>query len=441
MARSISSEKVTLFGYFIFIILLGYILLFNEKAWNGSGRLSHIDALFTSVSAVCVTGLITVDTALYSNFGKIVIMLLIQAGGLGIITFTSLYIAVPRGRISLRSVGLIKKNYIDAVEHRAEHIIRNIVITTLCLEAVGTILLFVGFKHIEGPERLFTALFHSISAFCNAGFSLFSRNMEGYHNISIVAYTVSSLVVIGGIGFVVLQDIARRRKTGKLTFHSKVVLAGTGILILGGTLLYLVFEWNNSFQGFTSAGKITAAVFQSITTRTAGFNTIAQEAMSIPSKFITLPLMFTGGGPGSIAGGIKVTTVFIILIALFKGVDRKGELRLWKRKFSNKTISQANMLVSKAIILLFFSTLALTITEYVARPEDTIFLSVVFESFSAFGTVGLSLGLTPKLTILGKCVIIFTMFAGRVGLVSMAMPILRRWKQDVDYPKGEVLVG
>jgi len=441
MARTISSEKLTLFTYFISIIAIGTILLRMPAAWDGTEGLKFIDALFTSVSAVCVTGLITVDTALYSAFGKWVILALIQAGGLGIISFTTLYLAIPRGKISLRSVRLIKTSYIDAVEHKAEHIIRNIIVTTIILELIGTLFLYIGFKEVQEKNRFFISLFHSISAFCNAGFSLFTENLTGYHTNPMAAYSVIGLIILGGLGFVVVQDVGKRIAYGKkLTFHSKIVLSVTGFLIAGGAFLYFVFERNNTLAGVFGFDKLTAVLFQSVTTRTAGFNTVVQSQLTQPSQFITLPLMFTGGSPGSIAGGVKVTTVFIVFLTIFRSPDKEGNFRIGSKKIMRQTVTNANIFIMKALTILILSSFALILGEFLTGNERPV-LPLLFESFSAFGTVGLSLGITPELTVFGKCAIIFTMFAGRVGLISMALPKLRKWEHAVDFPKGEVLIG
>jgi len=218
------------------------------------------------------------------------------------------------------------------------------------------------------------------------------------------------------------------------------VLFGTGILIAGGALLYFLFERGNTLAGLAGGKRFTAVLFQSVTTRTAGFNTLVQSNLSQPSQFITLPLMFIGGSPGSIAGGVKVTTIFIILITIFKKSDLKGDFRVGSRKITRKAVSHANIFVMKAITILLLSSFALILGEFLAGKERPI-LPLLFESFSAFGTVGLSLGITSELTVFGKYAIIFTMFAGRVGLISMALPKLRKWEHAVDFPKGEVLIG
>jgi trk system potassium uptake protein TrkH len=440
MTHLLSAERIILFSYFIFLIILGTILLAFPVSWNGPDELSFLDAFFTATSAVCVTGLITVDTALYSRFGKVVILFLIQTGGLGIISFTTLYLAMPGRRISFRSIGIIRGYYLDSVEHKAEHIIRNIVLTTIVIELAGSFIIYAGFRR-QANYTYLNALFHSVSAFCNAGFSLFSSNLEAFPRNRLVSSGVMVLIVLGGLGFVVLQDVAARaaglRK--RLHTHSRIVLLATSFLILAGAIAFLLLERRGAFSELRSGEKVTAAFFQSITTRTAGFNTVSQPELSLPSKVITLPLMFIGGASGSIAGGVKVTTVFLVLLGVFGSGDESSEIRFGKRMISRENLRNASMFVVKAMLILFTSILLLCITE--ARNESD-FLIIVFESFSAFGTVGLSLGLTPGLTAIGKCIIIVTMFAGRVGLISLAMNLPRKSvERHIKYPEGEVLIG
>lgn len=443
-------KKIFLFTYFLALILLGTLLLILPISWNGNGRLSLINAAFTATSAVCVTGLITVQTADYSIWGKIVILLLIQFGGLGIISFTTIYLAVPARKISLKRRNEVQEYYLSSVETDPKKIIKQIVIFTVIIEIIGTILLAkplsVNVKH----GLLFVSLFHSVSAFCNAGFSLFRNNLEDYTSVSMVNITVIFLIIFGGLGFVVLQDAKRKifGENRRLTLHTKIVLLMTAALIIAGALFYYIFEYNTSLKSLSQGGRILASFFQSVTTRTAGFNSVTQSSLSVPSKVLTLPLMFIGGSSGSIAGGIKVTTFFIVLIVALHGTDSKGEVKLFNEKISAENLSRAQNFAIKAIIILFTSIFLLTITELhhfgrnVSFLEGKEFLSIVFESFSAFGTVGLSLGLTPNLSVPGKIVIMGTMFAGRVGLISIAMPRIRKYSEYlVDYPRGEVLIG
>ena len=443
-------KKLFLFTYFILLIILGTILLILPISWNGADRLHLVDAAFTATSAVCVTGLITVQTADYSIWGKIIILLLIQFGGLGIISFTTIYLAVPARKISLKRRNEVQEYYLSSVETDPKKIIKQIVIFTAIIEILGTVLLVKPFSANVKHGLLFVSLFHSVSAFCNAGFSLFRNSLEDYTGSVQVNLTIIFLIIFGGLGFVVLQDIKRKifGENRHLTLHTKIVLLMSSALILTGALLYYIFEYNTSLHGMGQGGKILASFFQSVTTRTAGFDSVSQSSLSVPSKVLTLPLMFIGGSSGSIAGGIKVTTFFIVLIVALHGTDSRGEVKLFNQKISVGNLSRAQNFAIKAIIILFTSIFLLTITELhnfgktAGFNEGKEFLSVVFESFSAFGTVGLSLGVTQSLSIAGKFVIMLTMFAGRVGLISIAMPRIRKYSEYlVDYPRGEVLIG
>ena len=448
--RKRENRKVLLFSYFISLILIGSFLLSIPEAWNGDGNLKYIDALFTSTSAVCVTGLITVQTADYSFFGKLVILLLIQFGGLGIISFTTLFIAIPSRRLSLSSRQNVQEYYLGSLETDPLRIIKQIVIMTLIFEMLGFLFLLKPFSNYNGESVIFNAVFHSVSAFCNAGFSLFRDSLVHYRDSLRVNITVMLLIIFGGLGFLVIRDILERI-TGKkksLMIHTRIVLIMTVILIFVGASLYYIFEIRNSIASYGNGEKIIASFFQAVTTRTAGFNTIEQNNLSIPSKVITLLLMFIGGGSGSIAGGIKVTTFFLVILTAIHETDSKNEIAIFNRKIPSKTLTRAMSFTLKAIMILFTSILFLTITEHIhvgafsGKVPQKSFLSIVFESFSAFGTVGLSMGITPYLTRLGKVVIILTMFAGRVGLISIAMPKFKKYSEHlVDYPKGEVLIG
>lgn len=444
MRRVLQSEKLFLFSYFLGIIAFGTLVLYLPSSWGGADRLHVIDALFTATSAVCVTGLITVDTPTYTTVGQVVILLLIQAGGLGIITFSTIYLARPRGRISLIRHRVIRGYYLESTGLGTVNIIRRIVAVTLGFELIGTLILYQAFRATVTEGRLFVSLFHAISAFCNAGFSLFSNNLEGYTTNFAVNLTVIALVVFGGLGFVVLQDVAATTVVKKkhLSLHSKIVFLMTGILVLTASGLCLAFEAGRSMAPLTLVQKIVASLFQAVTPRTAGFSTIPQTRLSTPSKTLTMLFMFIGGGSGSIAGGIKVNTFFIVLLMVFQGPDSRGEVTVFKRKIAGSRIFYATMFMLKALLLLFASLFALTVTEmWFAKHQVDVF-SLIFETFSAFGTVGLSLGATPTLTAVGKLVLIVTMFMGRIGLLALAIPPSRPYPVHVlDYPQGEVLIG
>ena len=317
MTRIVPAGKVLLFTFFIGVIIAGSLLLTLPDMWRGKGELAYIDALFTAVSAVCVTGLVTVDTSQFTMLGQIVILLLIQTGGLGIVTFSTIYLTGPTAKISLSNRQIINEYYVESVEYDPRRIVRNIVILTFTAEAVGTLLLLGGFRGHAHGSLLFSALFHSVSAFCNAGFSLYDNSMEDYSGNGLVLGTIMALIILGGLGFVVVQDVIRkfRRRRHRLSLHSRVMLAGTVVLIIGGALFYLVMEQRHSMRSLSHGNRVLGALFQSVTTRTAGFNAINEAEMTMPSKALTLLLMFIGGGPGSIAGGVKVTT-FVLMLAI-----------------------------------------------------------------------------------------------------------------------------
>lgn len=296
---------------------------------------------------------------------------------------------------------------------------------------------------------MFTAVFHAISAFCNAGFSTFPDSLERFVVTPAVTVPVMIGLVLGGLGFVVYQDLFRRFAPRRLTtrrqilsLHTKIVLVAGGTAILLGLVLFSVFEWNGALARLTPGQRISAALFQSVTPRTAGFNTIPQSELSAPSVTLTSLLMFVGGAPGSIAGGVKVTTFFIILWFVLVGADEQGDARVFRRKLPAPLIARATLFVLKALLIVLTSILLLSTTESLIAERAFTFKEMVFEVFSAFGTVGLSMGITSELSAPGKLVIMLTMFVGRVGLISLAMGRPgRRWRNLVDYPPGEVLIG
>jgi trk system potassium uptake protein TrkH len=438
-------DRFFLFSYFIALIILGSFVLWAPGSWKGGGRLPYIDALFTATSAVCVTGLVCVDTAGFSFFGKTAILLLIQFGGLGIITFMTIFLANPRGKISLATRKLIGGYSITSIEGNPRTIIKNIVFWTLVIEIAGALCMYPAFRPAAGEKAVFHALFHSVSAFCNAGFSTFSDNLEAFVASPVVNFTVIALLVLGGLGFVVMQDLLRRMtgKRRRLTFHTRLVLAVTSGLVLASAAVYLFFEWNRGYAALTPAQKLMAGLFQSVTPRTAGFDTVSQSVLSFPSKVFTMFLMYVGASPASTGGGIKTTTFFIVLIMILRGTQAREDIRAFGKKVSLGSVSRGMMFALRAMAVLSVAVFALTVTELLLSPnEKKLFINVVFEAFSAFGTVGLSQGITPYLSGAGKFIIILTMFAGRVGMSALAISRPRELpKQAVDYPEEEVLIG
>jgi trk system potassium uptake protein TrkH len=444
MQRVLSSSKMLLFSFFIVVILLGSLLLYLPDMWRGAQPLHYVDALFTSVSAVCVTGLVTVNTSQFTRLGQIVIMLLIQVGGLGIVTFSTIYLTGPNARISFSSRKIINEYYIESIEYNPRRIMRNIVLLTLVTEAIGTAVLMQGFRASDPHDLFFASLFHAISAFCNAGFSLYDNSLMAYNGNAVVLCAVMGLIIFGGLGFVVIQDLLRKftQRGHRLSLHSRITLIGASILIVAGAAIFYLFEQTATLRSLPPGDRWLAAFFQSVTTRTAGFNTVNEAGMAMPSKVLSMLLMFIGGGPGSTAGGVKITTFFLMLAVALRSGDEQRPIRLGHRTIPPLLTGRAMAFVIKAVLLLGTAIGLLTLTETVIGSHHDDFLEIIFETFSAFGTVGLSLGLTQTLTVLGKIVIILTMFAGRVGLVSLAMPATNLYRERfVEYPEGDVLIG
>ena len=417
-----------------------------QISWGGSGAISHaspVDAFFTAVSAACVTGLITIDTSLWSRFGQLVILVLIQAGGLGIGTFGMLYLVLPRMRISLKNNKLIQDTFAAEKAPRGRGMIKSILGITFLVELTGAMLLTLGFFRAGTQAPVFEGIFHSISAFCNAGFSLFSDGMIPFRSDLLVNITLMGLIIIGGIGFLVIRDLQRKFTNWRrpILFHTRIMLLSVPVFIIVGFAGYLFLDVTGAFSSLPQGERFLAALFQSITTRTAGFNTVDQASLSMTSRWLTMVLMLIGGGSGSTAGGIKVTTAFILFVVLFRGVSERGDVHILHRRIGSAEVSRAAMFFLKAVSLLFVSILSLGIIEY-SNLSGFTSAEIVFECVSALGTVGLSMGITPNLSVGGKLVIAATMFAGRVGLFSLVIRIVRdRTEALIEYPKGEVLIG
>ena len=436
-------EKGLLFLYFIPLILAGSLILSLPGLYR-PGALPYLDALFTAVSAVCVTGLITVNTADFTPLGQGVILLLIQMGGLGILTFATVYLSPRRRKISFHHRRILTEFFVDNVEYRPREIIRAVVGFTLGIELAGTLLLFPLFHRAGTEEPLFTAVFHAVSAFCNAGFSRFPDSLEGFGSDYPVQAVLMGLIITGGLGFVALKDVIlkSRRRIRRLSLHTYLVLITSAVLWVSGAVIYRFTEGAGLLSALPEPEKWAAALFQSVTNRTAGFNVLPQGALSPLGRVLSLPFMFVGGASGSIAGGIKVTTLALVAAALFSGFEDRGGLALRGRRIPSAVLNRAFVFFIKALLILFTAFVLLLAAErhHLVRTEPL--LNLLFETVSAFGTVGLSTGLTGSLTGAGKIIIIATMFAGRVGLFAIAMPMFRVFPDPrIDYPREEVLVG
>jgi len=435
---------------FLLIIFSGTgLLLLPEMTVTG---ISPIDALFTSASACCVTGLVVVDTAMcFTLKGKTVIMLLIQVGGLNIISFATLFATFYRNSAGVKMQSLIKDVISTDKLGNTRSLLRKIFLYSISIELIGALFLFVTWPNemmFKGTgERIYFSLFHSVSAFNNAGFGLFTDNLYDInirhaYNLQLV---ISALIFLGGIGFIVLEDIMalrnirerRRIKWKKLQTHSRIALHTSVILILCGAFVFYLVERNHSLSGYGFYGSMVSSIFQSVTCRTAGFNTVDFTHLGQPVLIFMMFLMFIGASPGSTGGGIKTTTFSVILRSAISTIKGRKNVEIVKHTISGETINKAYSIALFSISLIFISTFILSFTE-----PDKSFLGLLFEEISAFGTVGLSTGITPSLSFAGKSIIILTMYIGRIGTLTLALAITKRIVYTkYRYSEINVLVG
>ena len=423
---------------------MGTVLLLLPVSTH-SGHISFIDALFTSTSAVCVTGLIVQDTATYfSSFGKAVILILFQLGGLGIMTFSTLILLVAGKKISIQDKIIIQQGYHHASAKNVKSLIKNIFFYSLIIEFVGTLIFFLHWHgKFSGPKGLFLSLFHSVSAFCNAGFSLFSDSFVSFRGDVLVNVTVVVLIVLGGVGFLVLSEGTEifaslwRRKRGQTSLHSKLVFLMTFILIVFSFALFLLMEWDKSLEGFSVKEKILSALFQIVTPRTAGFNTMDLNTLSYAAVFLLIFLMFVGASPGSTGGGVKTSTLGVLLAFVKSKIVARDSVSLFYRTIPLEIITRAFTVITLSICVISLSSFFLFLTQSGMSMQE-----VFFEVFSAFGTVGLSLGVTPRLTTAGKAVIILTMFIGRIGPLTLLYAFSRQKAfGKFEYVEEAVMIG
>ncbi len=434
-----------MFSYFLGIALLGSLVLSMPFVYKNHVPVDYIDALFTSVSAVCVTGLSTLSMDVYSTAGFVVIMALIELGGLGLISFVAFYLAAPKRKVSLVNRTIIKEFFVDDVEYDPKKILASIIAFTLFCEITASLFLFFLFKKEGSQQPLLDGIFHAVSAFCNAGFSTYSTSLNSLRDDRLFLTIIMTLIVLGGLGFIVLSDALSviRREKNRLSHHSLIVMLFTLFLILTGSLLFFLFEFNHAFRGLTLGDKIIASLFQSITPRTAGFSVIDQAKFSPTSNLLVMMLMFIGGSPGSIAGGVKTTTFLIVVMYALRGNADKRGLNLLKRNINTAALEKSFNIIAKSFMIILLSVILLSITERPSLVSGSIkVFDIMFESISAFGTVGLSMGITGDLSFLGRIVIILTMFIGRTGIVAMALGFIRDEKERYfEYPSASIMVG
>lgn len=425
------------------IILIGAILLTMPVSTIDGKGLSFLNALFTSTSATCVTGLVVVDTGTtFTLFGQLVILSLIQVGGLGFMTFATLFAFLVGKRISLKERMLLQESLNNLSIEGIVRLVRRILIFTAVIEFVGAVLLTFRFA-FDMPlgKAIYYGIFHSISNFNNAGFDLMGEfhSLTGYVEDPIVTLTVCALITLGGIGFIVLNELYEFKRMRKLSLHTKVVLVTSLVLVIAGAIGIYVLEYTNpkTLKPLSFLGKLLASLYQSVTPRTAGSNTLNIGDMTQSSLFLIGVLMFIGASPGSTGGGIKTTTFTTLIGAVWSQIRGKEDVIFFRQRIVYETIYKALTVAFSGLFVVVFVTMILTITEH-----GKSFLMILFEATSAYATVGLSMGLTPDLSPVGKVLIILSMFAGRVGPLTIAYAVTVRRNPDAfRYPKGKIMIG
>ncbi|MDD4769467.1 MAG: TrkH family potassium uptake protein [Eubacteriales bacterium] len=437
----LNPARVLVLG-FLAIIIIGALLLMLPQAVVGE-RLGALEAFFTSTSAVCVTGLVVVDTGTtFSVFGQLVIMFLIQIGGLGFMTMATLIFMLLGRKISFRNRLLISESLNQFTVQGVVALVRIILVYTLAVEGSAALILALRFSRDMGWIRgIYYGVFHAVSAFCNAGFDLMGNfsSLAAYRGDPVVNLVIMALIISGGLGFTVIRDfVTNWRKAGRFELHSKLVLIITALLLVSAFLAIFVLEFSNpqTLADIPWGEKVLATAFTATTPRTAGFNTLPIDGLRQSTLFLIIILMFIGASPASTGGGIKTATFGVILVAVHSIIRGESDAVLFKRRLPQYVIHKALAIIIISIGLIAFVTLILCITE----PFD--FMPVLFEVVSAFGTVGLSVGITPGLSAWGKLLIIFMMFVGRVGPVTLTLAFGQRLKQvNIRYPEGRVMVG
>jgi len=438
--------------YYGVAILAGALLLCTPLAAVGP-HLSFLDALFTATSAQCVTGLSVVDTGTrLSGFGQGVVLALIQVGGLGITTFSVYLFIYLRVGVSIRGRWIINETLLPTPVSSWRDLIRSIFLTTLIIETLGALLLsFVFVPDLGLKQGIYSAVFHSISAFCNAGFSLFPDSLIGYRNNPLVNVTIMALIILGGIGFLVIRELADACKPRqnplqprRFSLHTKLVILTTVFLIIYGAVTIGWLERHDALAHMSTGEAAWTALFQSVSARTAGFNTIDLDLLRVPTLFLMIFLMFIGASPGSAGGGVKTTCLALLFILFYNRLKGNPNTNAFDRTIPEDVISRALSLFLLAMIVIGLALFGLLIAQSPdwAHENPREFLGFMFETVSAFGTVGLSMGSTGQLNIASKCIVIALMFIGRVGLLTMAFAIARRTRSTAPrYAEENIMIG
>jgi trk system potassium uptake protein TrkH len=436
------NPPVTLMLSFLLVIIFGTILLMLPVSSKLNTVTPFMDALFTATSATCVTGLVVVDTGThFSFFGQMVLLMLIQIGGLGIMTISTVFAIILGQRINLKLENIMYQVVGGSYAVNVFQLLKSIVLVTLVIESVGTLLLFARFAQDFQPmEALFLSLFHAVSAFCNAGFSPLGNNLVSYVDSLAVNLVITALIIAGGLGFSVIIDLQhhalKKDRARKLNLHTKIVLVTTAfLLVLGFTVFYLA-EYNGAMRGFSIHRRILSSWFQSVTLRTAGFNTIDLSQIGKASVLISIVLMFIGASPGSTGGGIKTTSFAVLTLSVISLLKGKRHISVFKRRIHEYNFREATGLIMLSI------TIILVVLFFLMLVEPHAFDKLLFEAVSAFGTVGLTLGITPQLTVIGKLLITILMYVGRIGPLTMIYAFSTRAKQiNINYAEEKIPIG
>lgn len=439
--KKIKPTQILVFS-FAFLILAGGILLSLPVASKSGESIGLLNAFFTATSAICVTGLVVVDTyTQFSIFGQIVIMILIQIGGLGIMTMATLVFLLLGKRITLRERLVMQEALNQFTLSGLVKLTRRILLIAIVFEGIGAALFAFRFtKYYDIVPSLYYGLFHAVSSFNNSGFDVVGgfKSLAPFVQDPIINIATMILNECGGLGFTVIYDILTTRNFRRLSLHSKVVITMTLILMVSGFIMFYALEGNNpkTLGALTPTGKVLAAAFHSVSTRTAGFNTVNLQDLTTPAKYFSLILMFIGSSPASTGGGIKTSTFALIIVVMYTVIASKEDVEIFGRRIPTDNIFKAVVIAIASALLVFTSSFILTIT------EQADFLSIFFETTAAFSTVGLSLGITRGLTNFGKIVIMLTMFTGRLGPITLAMALgNRRNKALRRFPEERILVG
>jgi len=436
-------------GGFFALILVGTLFLTLPLSASNGVSIGLVDAFFTSVSSVCVTGLIVKDTPLdFSLFGQIVIMLLVQIGGLGYMTSATVIYLLVGKRIGLAERLIMRENLNVLSMEGLVRFTKGVLFITLVIEGIAALLLAVRFsRDFSYLKALYLGIFHSVTSFNNAGFSLFSDNLIGYRGDFAVNVIIMANIILGGIGFIIFSDLYRysKREIQNLSLHTKITLTATVLLIFMGAILLFTFENSGSaatMQGLSLTDRILVSLFHSVSARTAGFNTVNVADMANDSLFLLIVLMVIGASPGSTGGGIKTTTFAIMMVALWTSVRGRQDTTVFRRRIPIELVAKAFLLTTMVTIIIITSTTLLLLT------ENRSFIQTLFEVASAFGTVGLSTGdggilsLSGMFSTTGKIIISLTMYAGRLGPLLLSIMIVKgAYPQRYRYPEGRILIG